>query len=73
MTITRDAVLIARGLRPIARRYPRPPYGRIVRLEKAVYVGKTGGTSLINPSASPILRSEDEARWIASEMRRALR
>lgn len=73
VTITRDAIRIARGLRPFPRTYARPPYGRVVRLEKAVYIGKIGGTTLMNPSASPILRSEDEARWIAAELRRALR
>ena len=68
----RDAVHISRGLRPWPRRYPRPPYGRVVRLDKAVYIGKDGSTGLINPSASPILQSEDEARWVAAEMRRAM-
>jgi hypothetical protein len=44
----------------------------VVRIDKAVYVGKVGGLSPINPSASPLLPSEDEAKWIAAEMRRGL-
>ena len=52
---------------------PYSPYGRVVRLDKAVYVGKVGGTGLLNPSASPILRSGDEAKWVAAELRRAIR
>ncbi len=67
-----SAVRIWRGLRPWPRSYARPTYGKVVRLDKAVYVGKVEGQSLINPSASPML-SVDEARWVASELRRALR
>ena len=70
--IAPDAVRIWRGLRPLPRTYPRPLYGKVVRLDKAVYVGKTEGFALINASASPML-SESEAPWVASEMRRALR
>ena len=72
VAIEREAILIWRGLRPIPRRYRRPPYGRVVRIDKAVYVGRVGGLSPINPSASPMLPSEDEAKWIAAEMRRGL-
>jgi hypothetical protein len=43
-----------------------------VRIDKVVYVGKVGSTGLMNPSASPVLESEEEARWLAAEMRRAL-
>ena len=68
---TRSTSIAACGRIP--RRYERPLYGRVVRIDKAVYVGKQDPPSLINPTASPMLRSEDEARWIASEMRRALR
>jgi hypothetical protein len=67
-----SAVRIWRGLRPWPRTYTRPTYGKVVRLDTAVYVGKTEGHSLINASASPML-SEEEARWVASELRRALR
>jgi hypothetical protein len=72
IVIGRDAIRIYRGLRPMPRRYERPLYGRVVRIERAVYVGKQDPPALINPTASPMLRSEDEARWIASELRRAL-
>ena len=67
-----SAVRIWRGLRPWPRRYPRPIYGKVVRLERAVYVGKREGPGLINPTASPML-SLDEAKWVASALRRALR
>lgn len=73
VVIRPEVVLIWRGLRPFPRRYRRPPSGRAVRIDKAVYVGKVGSSFPINPSASPILRSEEEAKWIASEMRRAFR
>ncbi len=70
--IAPDAVRIWRGLRPIPRTYARPLYGKIVRVDKAVYVGKSEGFAMINASASPML-SAAEAPWVASEMRRALR
>lgn len=66
-----DAVRIWRGLRPLPRRYPRPEYGKVVRLERFVYIGKTEGLHVINPSASPAL-TDEEARWVAQELRRAL-
>ncbi|MEZ5421024.1 MAG: hypothetical protein R2708_27300 [Vicinamibacterales bacterium] len=43
-----------------------------MRVDNAVFLGKTTGLSMINASASPML-SAAEAPWIASEMRRALR
>jgi Protein of unknown function (DUF3137) len=70
--IAPDAVRIWRGLRPVPRTYARPLYGKIVRMDKAVYVGKSGGFAIVNASASPML-SAAEAPWIAKEMRRALR
>ena len=70
--ITADAVRVWRGLRPVPRTYPRPEYGKIVKLENAVYVGKMEGLTLINPTASPML-SKEEAPWVAFEMRRGLR
>ena len=70
--IASDAVRVWRGLRPVPRTYPRPEYGKIVKLETAVYVGKTEGLSLMNPTASPML-SKEEAPWVAFEMRRGLR
>ena len=71
VAITSDAVRVWRGLRPVPRTYSRPEYGKVVRLENAVYIGKTEGLHLLSPSASPILKAE-EAPWVASEMRRAL-
>ncbi len=71
VAIANDAVRVWRGLRPLPRTYPRPAYGKVVRVENAVYIGKTEGLNLLNPSASPILEAE-EASWVASEMRRAL-
>lgn len=70
--IAPDAVRIWRGLRPTPRTYARPPYGKVVRVDKAVYVGKVGGFAVINASASPML-SASEAPWVAQEMRRAMR
>ena len=70
--IAPDAVRIWRGLRPLPRTYARPLYGKVVRVEKAVYLGRAEGFAMINASASPML-SEAEAPWIANEMRRALR
>ena len=70
--IAPDAVRIWRGLRPVPRTYARPLYGKIVRVDKAVYVGKSEGFAMINASASPML-SAAEAPWVANEMRRALR
>lgn len=67
-----DAVRIWRGLRPWPRTYARPLYGKVVRVDKAVFIGKTEGFALINVSASPML-SLAEARWVKAEMRRALR
>ena len=70
--VTPEAVKIWRGLRPIPRTYSRPPYGKVVRMDKAVYVGKSTGFSMVNASASPML-SASEVPWIAKEMRRAMR
>lgn len=70
--IAPDAVRIWRGLRPFPRTYARPLYGKVVRMDKGVYVGKSDGFAIINASASPMLSAE-EAPWVANEMRRALR
>lgn len=70
--IAPDAVRIWRGLRPVPRTYPRPLYGKVVRVENAVYVGKSEGLNLINASASPML-GQGEAPWVAASMRQALR
>jgi hypothetical protein len=65
-------VRIHRGLRPWPRRYPRPPYDKVIVMERAVYVGRATGLNLVNPSASPMLKA-DEARWVAREMRQAMK
>ncbi len=70
--ITPSAVRVWRGFRPLPRTYPRPEYGKIVKLETAVYVGKSEGLHLMHPTASPML-STAEAPWVAAEMRRGLR
>ncbi len=70
--VTPDVIRIWRGLRPLPRRYPRPEYGKVVRVDNAVYVGKSAGLALINASASPML-SDGEAPWVATELRQALR
>ena len=70
--IAPDAVRVWRGFRPFPRTYPRPLYDRVIRIERAVFVGKGEGLTLINPTASPTLTA-DEARWVAAEMRRAMR
>lgn len=72
VSVERDAVCISRGVRPWPRAYPRPLYGKIVRLDTAVFLAKGDGFSLVNVSASPML-TEAEARWVAAELRRALR
>ena len=70
--ITPSTIYISRGLRPFARRYPRPPWDTIVNLETSVHVGRSGIVTLINPTASPNL-SKAEAQWVAQEMRRAVK
>ena len=59
-----STIYIHRGLRPFARRYPRPPYDTIVSLDTSVHVGRSGSATLFNPTASPNL-SKEEARWVA--------
>jgi hypothetical protein len=71
--IERNTVFVSRGVRPFPRRYPRPEYDRIIRMGKAVYLKRSAGSSINHPSVSPMLGSEEEARWVASVMRRALR
>ena len=72
VTITPDMVGIHRGLRPWPRRYPRPPYEKVIVMDRSVHIGKATGLNLLNPSASPMLKA-DEARWVAYEMRQALK
>lgn len=72
VTIEPDVVRVHRGVRPWPRQYPRPPYGKVIVIDRCVYIGKETGLNLVNPSASPMLK-EEEARWVASEMRQALK
>jgi hypothetical protein len=66
-----DRIRIYRGLRPIPRVYLRPKYGRAIRVNTSVYIAKSEGVHVMNPTASPVL-TELEARWLTSEMKRAL-
>jgi len=72
VVIGADAIRVKRGLSPFARTYPRTDRTRILQLDRYLYLGQADEAKLINPSISPILRSVDEARWVAFEMRRAL-
>jgi hypothetical protein len=66
-----DRILIYRGFRPVPRLYRRPPYGRVLRLGTALYIGRSEGVRLMNPTASPML-TEPEARWLTAEIKRVL-
>ena len=72
VSVDGDRIRIYRGFRPFPRVYPRPLYGRAIRVNTALYLAKSDGVSLMNPTASPVL-SEAEAKWLTSEMKRALR
>jgi hypothetical protein len=69
--IDTDRIRIYRGLRPFPRVYHRPKYGRAIRVNTSVYIAKSEGTHVMNPTASPVL-TEAEAKWLTSEMKRAL-
>ena len=69
--IDRDRIRIYRGLRPFPRVYRRPLYGRAIRVNRAVFIAKSEGNHVMNPTASPNL-TEAEAKWLTSEMKRAL-
>ena len=69
--IDRDRIRIYRGLRPFPRVYRRPLYGRAIRVNTAVFIAKSEGNHVMNPTASPTL-TEAEAKWLTSEMKRAL-
>ena len=69
--IAPDAVRVWRGLRPTARVYPRPPYGMINRGEYNIFIARTDTLSVFSAIASPKL-PDDEAAWVAAEMRRAM-
>jgi hypothetical protein len=65
-------IRISRGFRPFPRVYRRPPFGRAIRIKGSVYITKTDGLHVMNPTASPVL-TEPEAAWVVSEMKRVLR
>ena len=69
--IETDRIRIYRGLRPFPRVYPRPTYGRAIRVNTSVFIAKSEGVHVMNPTASPAL-TEAEAKWLTSEMKRAL-
>ena len=69
--IDADRIRIYRGLRPFPRVYHRPKYGRAIRVNTYVYIAKSEGVHVMNPTASPFL-TEAEAKWLTSEMKRAL-
>lgn len=72
VVIEPDRIRVKRGLSPFARTYPRTDRTRILQMDRYLYLGDADEARLINPSISPLLRSAEEARWVASEMRRAL-
>src|SRR5262249_10502522 len=72
VTIGRDEIRVTRGLSPFARRYPRTAQTRILQMDRYLYLGKADALKLINPSVSPMLRSAEEAKWVAWLMRDAL-
>jgi hypothetical protein len=71
VSIDADRICISRGFRPFPRVYRRQVYGRAIRIKTSLYITKSEGIHLMNPTASPVL-TEPEARWLASEMKRAL-
>jgi hypothetical protein len=71
VVIERDDIRIYRGLRPLPRVYRRPLYGRAIRINTSLYIAKSSGLHMINPTASPML-TEPEAIWLTSEMKRVL-
>jgi hypothetical protein len=73
VVIGADAIRVYRGLRPFPLVYPRPPHDLIVTLERSVHLGRPGPARLANPFASPPTLSSEEARWVAAEMRAALK
>jgi len=66
-----DCIRISRGFRPFPRVYRRPLYGRAIRIKSSMYIAKSHGLHVMNPTASPVL-TEPEAIWLTSEMKRAL-
>jgi hypothetical protein len=71
VVVDADRIRIYRGFRPFPRVYRRPPYGRVIRINTSLYIAKSDGVHVMNPTASPVL-TEPEAKWLTSEMKRAL-
>ncbi len=66
-----DNIRIYRGLRPFPRVYRRPQYGRVIRINTALYIAKSDGNHVMNPTASPML-TDEEAQWLTAELKRVL-
>ncbi|MEP6917220.1 MAG: DUF3137 domain-containing protein [Acidobacteriota bacterium] len=66
-----DGIRVSRAFRPFPRVYRRPLFGRAIRIKGSVYITKSEGLHVMNPTASPVL-TEAEAMWVVSEMKRAL-
>jgi hypothetical protein len=64
-------IRIKRGLSPFAHYYPRGVFTRVLQADTYLYLGRTDETRMINPSLSPMLKSTEEASWLAWEIRRA--
>ena len=71
VSVDRERIRIHRGLRPFPRVYRRPKYGRAIRINAAIYIAKSDGLHMMNPTASPVL-TEPEAKWLTSELKRIL-
>jgi hypothetical protein len=71
VVIDPEAIRISRAFRPFPRVYRRPLFGRVIRIKGAVYIAKSEGLHVMNPTASPVLTAA-EAAWVVSEMKRAL-
>ena len=71
VSVDAESVRVHRGPLLFASRYSRQAYRRAIRVGRAVYIAKPGGPHLINPTVSPML-TQPEARWITSELKRAL-
>lgn len=72
VVIERETIRVKRGLSPFSHFYPRSAQTRILQLDKFLYLGQADRVKVINPSLSPMLKSNEEARWVAWEMRQAL-
>jgi hypothetical protein len=72
VTIDADEIRVKRGVSPFARRYARSDQTRILQMDQYLFLGRAGALKIINPSLSPMLCSQEEARWVAWQMRQAL-